>query len=216
MLFQTSATDTTYPPTVQLAEERAVENAVSPGPLAEDIDLMIRVARREIAAFEQLYDRFSHPMFSLVLRIVRSPSEAEDVLQDVFFQIWTRAPDYQPQLGSPFAWVATIMRRKAIDRLRAQIRRGLHLVAPSVPCMDPPNPSDTRAPLLATERRQEVCAALATLAAGEHRAIELAFFDGLSHQEISEALRLPIGTVKARIRRGLFKLRTKLAPLHAA
>ncbi|MDP3071251.1 MAG: sigma-70 family RNA polymerase sigma factor [Opitutaceae bacterium] len=180
---------------------------------AEDVDLLLRVGQCDTIAFERLYDRFSSPMFSLVLRMVGSRAQAEDILQEVFLLIWIRARDYRQQLGSPFAWIATIMRHKAIDWLRAQGPRFRYLdTAPDQPA--PHFASLTGEDrLIATERNREVRSAIAALGVGEHRAIELAFFDGLTHAEIAAALHLPVGTVKARIRRGLLKLRLQLTPL---
>ena len=178
---------------------------------AQDVMLLGRVARRDTLAFEQVYDRFSRPMFSMVLRIVRSRPEAEDVLQDAFFAIWNRAPNYRPDRGSPFSWIATIMRHKAIDRLRSQIRRDKRLVEDIPACTEDEAAPGGLAPLIATETERAVRSALATLGPGEHRAIELSFFDGLTHPEIAAQLGIPAGTVKARIRRGMLKLRTKLA-----
>lgn len=183
----------------------------------DDVSLLLAVARREEAALAALYDRLARPIFSLVVRIVCSRAEAEEVLQETFWQIWESAPSYRPELGSPFCWVVTVARHKAIDRLRANARHlqrikeaqawpaGGEVVAPVAPDL-----------LAAGERSAAVRAELARLGPDERHAIMLAFFDGLTHGEISTALRAPVGTVKARIRRGLLKLKPSLARLRQA
>jgi RNA polymerase sigma-70 factor, ECF subfamily len=184
-------------------------NSAAPEP--DDIALLLAVARRDEAAFAALYDRFSRPVFSLVLRVVRSTAEAEEILQEGFWQVWERAPNYQPALGSPFSWIVTIARRKAIDRLRANSRHLQRIADAQAKTND-----DDSAPPIGFENISQgedaaaVHAALAKLAPAERRAITLAFFDGLTHLEIAEALSLPVGTVKARIRRGLIKLQATL------
>jgi RNA polymerase sigma-70 factor, ECF subfamily len=178
----------------------------------EDVTLLLAVARRDETAFAELYDRFSRPVFSLVVRIVRSRAEAEEVLQESFWQIWEHAPAYRAELGSPFCWMVTVARRKAIDRLRANSRHLQRITEAQGSRTD----DDFMAPaalesLAADERTVAVRAALAQLNAEERRAIVLAFFDGLTHEEIAAALGAPVGTVKARIRRGLLKLKLKPA-----
>lgn len=183
-------------------------------PVPDDVALLQAVARRDQDAFAALYDRFSSPVFGLILRIVGSRAEAEEILQEAFWQVWNRATDYRVELGSPFCWVVTIARRKAIDRLRANSR---HLervsAAQQARADDDFFPSAGAETAIARERSQAVHAALANLNLDERRAIALAFFDGLSHEEIARALGVPIGTIKARIRRGMMKLRTPLASL---
>src|SRR5258706_9331669 len=96
---------------------------MKPAPSAPaDAALLLAVARRDGAAFGALYDRVARPVFSMIVRIVRSRAEAEEVLQEAFWQVWERAPDYRAELGSAFCWIVTVARRKAIDRLRANSR----------------------------------------------------------------------------------------------
>lgn len=186
---------------------------MKPAPRAsDDVTLLLAVARRDEPAFATLYDRMSRPVFSMIVRIVRSTAEAEEVLQEAFWQVWERAPDFRPELGSPFCWIVTIARRKAIDRLRANSRHLQRIEE----AQGARNDDDFATPaafgaLAAGERSAAVRAALAKLNPDERRAITLAFFDGLTHEEIAAALRTPAGTVKARIRRGLLKLKPSLA-----
>jgi RNA polymerase sigma-70 factor (ECF subfamily) len=180
-------------------------------PEPDDVHLLLAVARRDEAAFEEFYNRFSRPLFSLVVRILRSEAEAEEILQDSFWQIWEHAPSYREALGSPFCWIITIARRKAIDRLRANSRH-LQRIADVQAAEETPSHAVPAvfAHLAAAEQAASVQAALAEISDAERRAIELAFFDGLTHPEIAEALKEPVGTVKARIRRGLLKLEAAL------
>ncbi|MEO6245762.1 MAG: sigma-70 family RNA polymerase sigma factor [Opitutaceae bacterium] len=180
--------------------------------IRDDPTLLHAVARRDEVAFAELYDRLSRPVFSLVVRILRSHAEAEEVLQEAFWQVWERAPDYRVELGTAFGWVVTIARHKAIDRLRANARH-LKRIEEAQGLRDE---EDFAAPaaidaLVSDERGAVVRSALAQLNAEERRAIALAFFDGLTHDEIATALRAPVGTIKARIRRGMLKLKPALA-----
>ena len=183
----------------------------------DDATLLQAVARRDEAAFSELYDRLSRPVFSLVVRVLRSRAEAEEVLQEAFWQIWERAPDYRVELGTAFCWIVTIARRKAIDRLRANARHLQRIVEAQGMRTD----DDVVSPagletLAADERGAAVRVALARLGPGERRAIVLAFFDGLTHDEIADVLRTPVGTIKARIRRGMLKLKPALARVRQA
>ena len=183
----------------------------------DDAKLLQAVACRDEAAFAALYDRFSRPVFSLVVRVLRSRAEAEEVLQEAFWQIWERAPDYRPELGSAFCWVVTIARRKAIDRLRSNSRQLQRIEEAQGLRNDDDfiSPAGLEA-LAADEVGTAVRAALTKLNPDERRAIALAFFDGLTHDEIALAVRAPVGTIKARIRRGMLKLKPTLARLRQA
>jgi RNA polymerase sigma-70 factor (ECF subfamily) len=184
---------------------------------SDDVTLLQAVARRDEAAFEELYDRMSRPLFSMVLRVVRGRAEAEEVLQEAFWQIWENAPSFQTTLGSPFCWMVTIARRKAIDRLRSSSRHLQRITEAQAQRVD-----DDYAPAIALdqiaagERSATVNAALAALAPEERQAIVLAFFDGLTHPEIAAALSAPVGTIKSRIKRGLSKLESALGNLQSA
>ncbi len=183
----------------------------------DDATLLQAVALRDEAAFGELYDRLSRPVFSLVVRVLRSRAEAEEVLQEAFWQVWERAPDFRAELGSPFSWVVTIARRKAIDRLRANARHLRRIEEAQGARTEDAFVAPAALESLATdEAGAAVRAALAKLSPGERRAIALAFFDGLTHEEIATALREPVGTVKARIRRGLLKLKPALARVRPA
>ena len=180
-----------------------------------DLDLIRRMVEGDSAALGVFYDAHASTLFALVCRILNDVKEAEDVLQEVFLQIWDKAAAFDATQGRPLAWAITLARNKAIDRLRASQRRRAQLVpemeigmeaveAWSAPESSPPDAAG------ANEEAQCVRAALASLPSQQRRAIELAFFEGFSQTEVAAALHQPLGTIKARIRRGMLKLRADL------
>jgi RNA polymerase sigma-70 factor, ECF subfamily len=178
---------------------------------SDDIRLMVLVAGRDGEALALICARFSRPLFSLAMSIVRSHAAAEDIQQDVFNEIWKRAPEYRASLGTPFSWIMTMTRHKAIDRLRLEIRRARQIV--ELEALDysaEPVPRADDKAILERERRVEVRAAVDGLAILERQAVELAYYDGLTCAEIAGRLYLPLGTVKARVRRGLRHLQHPL------
>ncbi len=182
-----------------------------------DAELMRRMGRSDREAFAQLYDRFSRPLFATALRILHNSAEAEDIVQDVFLALWEKAAAFESGRGSAFAWAVTLTRNRAIDRVRMRKRRSELLAettaedAGTQPSGTGPDSADG---LMLKEQASAVRAAVAALPADQQRAVELAFFSGLTQQEIAEKLREPLGTVKARIRRGLLRLRDTLGGRH--
>jgi RNA polymerase sigma-70 factor (ECF subfamily) len=164
------------------------------------------------AAFAALYSRFAPPLFSVVLAIVNNQKDAEDVLQESFVQMWKKASNYDPQRGSVFTWSVMIARNKAIDRVRSMQRRcrwtEAAVLERETAFPDSPKAADE----LHGDRdeRERVRAALSQISDAQRIAIDLAFFNGLTQSEISAKLGAPLGTVKARIRRGLMALREEL------
>ena len=161
----------------------------------------------------ELYDRHHRVAYAVVRRIVQSPSDAEEVLQETFVRVWSRAETYDARLGSPAAWVVRIARNRAIDRLRARQARS-DVNAP-VPLTDEAPerelPPDTPESLLhSTHAAMAVRGAVAALPAAQRTLIEAAFFEGYTHQELSARFGVPLGTVKTRIRTGLVSLRVRL------
>jgi RNA polymerase sigma-70 factor (ECF subfamily) len=159
----------------------------------------------------EFYDQTATPLFSVALRILTDAAETEEVIQDAFVQIWDRAGTFDPVLGSAFYWALSITRHRAIDRLRARQRRAR--LAERLEEEALTNAADTPAPDTGTLDREGAAAvrlALSRLPSDQRQAIEMAFFGGLTHNEIADALREPLGTIKARIRRGLLKLREGL------
>jgi len=182
-----------------------------------DAELMRRMGRSDREAFAQLYDRFSRPLFATAVHILHNHVEAEDIVQDVFLALWEKAAAYEPTRGSAFAWAVTLTRNRAIDRIRMRKRRS-ELLAETTAEDAGTQPSssytDTANGLVLKEQAGAVRAAVAALPPDQQRAVELAFFSGLTQLEIAEKLSEPLGTVKARIRRGLFRLRDTLGGRH--
>jgi len=175
------------------------------------VELLQRVAQRDLQALSEFYDQTARPLFSVALRILGSHDEAEEVIQDVFVQIWEKAPTFDELLGSAFQWALSITRHRAIDRLRSRQRRA-RLVEDLLQT-GAAVPAETAMPdaeAAGGESASAVRAALVSLPSDQRHAIELAFFAGLTHPEIAEMLHEPLGTIKARIRRGLLKLREAL------
>ncbi len=175
-------------------------------------ELLAGMARGEKAALARLYDELARPLYSLAFRVLNDAAEAQDVVQDVFLQMWHKAATYDARRGSVFGWAATLTRNRAIDRVRLRKRRA-ELLAGSAPDLQPApvgDDGDSAGALWATEKAGAVRAALAALAPEQQKAVELAFFTGLTQQEIATRLNEPLGTIKARIRRALLKLRETL------
>ncbi len=172
--------------------------------------LLTAMARGDKSALGRLYDLLSKPLYSLAYRVLNDHSEAQDVVQDVFLQLWDKASVYETGRGSVFAWAATLTRNRSIDRVRMRKRRA-EIIAESAPEIHEEAPTSTGADSLALQEKSgAVRAALTQLAPDQKAAIELAFFSGLTQQEIAARLNEPLGTIKARIRRGLLKLRENL------
>jgi RNA polymerase sigma-70 factor (ECF subfamily) len=180
-------------------------------PEPAEADLLRQVAAGDANAFSKLYDLFSGVLFSFAARILQDESAAEDVLQEAFVQIWERAAAYDPRLGKPITWAVTLTRNKAIDRLRAA-QRGHRIVeaATHEQAGREMFAATSGEEVVSQERARMVREALARLPADQRQAIEMAFFGGLSQSEIASALQAPLGTIKARIRRGMLQLRGTL------
>ena len=176
-----------------------------------DIALIKRIVARDERAVADLYDRHCRLLFGLILRILRNRSEAEDVLQDVFVLVWTRAETYNVALGPPAAWLVRIARNRAIDRLRASNVR--LRTAESAPAPAPAESPELHASL--SERQRAVARALDSLPPDQRVLIEQAYFLGLTQSELAERFTLPLGTVKTRIRTGMLALREQLSQIFA-
>lgn len=184
-----------------------------------DRELAARLRRGDRSALAALYDRYGGVVLALLLRIVRSQAEAEDLLQDVYLQAWRRAPEYDPRRGSFSAWLFTIARNRALDVVRSpRHRQALQRAAEPADAEQRPSSSE-EAPageaspeeVLALKRRaQAVRAALAELTPAQREAIELAYYGGLSHSEIASHTGEPLGTIKSRINQAAARLRAAL------
>lgn len=173
--------------------------------------LIERAAQGDSAALVVLYDRFGSLLFALALRIVGHRTEAEDVIQEVFVRAWREAPSFDRKKGSAAAWLSTLTRNRAIDLVRARKRRATHDELRSA---ENETHIETRSPEVeasVSERTRAVQAAIQLLTPEQKNALELAYFGGLSHSEIAEALNQPLGTIKTRLLAAARKLREVLA-----
>jgi RNA polymerase sigma-70 factor, ECF subfamily len=176
-----------------------------------DSEWLRKIAAGDRAAFAEFYDAHSTLMFSIACKILGDAGEAEDVLQETFLQIWEKAKNFDPQLGKASSWISVLVRNRAIDRLRsAQRRNRLGDAAENEFAVAQENSETVNDTLHGREKAKLIQAAMKELPGEQRRAVELAFFSGLTQDEISKKLDEPLGTVKARIRRGLLKLRDQL------
>ena len=178
---------------------------------AYDQRLLERMTERDEAALSEFYDRYHRLVYSLALRVLGNSTEAEDVVVDVFWQVWQQAGQYAAERGKVFTWLMTIARRRAIDRQRRRQRQDVIAQALEVQQRNTVQAlTDPEEDLFVGERRRSVRAALDLLPETQRRVIELAYYGGLSQSEIAAVLNEPLGTVKTRIRTGLAQLRASL------
>jgi len=193
---------------LSMAEEAAIVQQIA------DREMIERIGRGDQSAFSALYDRLSRPLYSLALRMLGDAGDAQDALQDVFLQIWSRAATYNPEQSTVFSWTVLLTRSRVIDRLRSRKRR-LRVVASATgdEDADVADASTMESAADTADKNDEaarVRSVLNNLPSEQREAIELAFFGHLTHHEIAARLGEPLGTIKARIRRGLLKLRERL------
>ena len=179
----------------------------SSGDLAAD--LIIRVADGDQRAFAELYDLLSPRVFALILKVVVNRSQSEEVLQEVFLEVWQRAGTFDESRGKAVSWILVMAHRRAVDRVRASqaskdrdLREGIRDFAASH--------DDVEKVVEANLEGARVRRALAELADSQRRAIELAYFGGYTHRQVAEILDVPVGTIKTRIRDGMIRLRNQL------
>jgi RNA polymerase sigma-70 factor, ECF subfamily len=178
-----------------------------------DPALLAGIVKGDEQAFSQLYDHSSTLLYTLAFRILGNQQEADELLQDVYLEVWRKVARYDVGRGTPIAWLITLTRSRAIDRVRARTVRGRNatmplddVVASRVADLGP-SPYETQAD---QELRIAVGTAITGLPAAQQQAIELAYYEGLSHNEIAARLNQPLGTVKTRIKLGMSKLRESL------
>jgi RNA polymerase sigma factor (sigma-70 family) len=183
-------------------------------PDAQLMQLIDRVAQRDEIALKALYDLTSGKLYGLAMRVVRHNEWAEDALQDTFLQIWRTAPDYRASLSPPMAWLGLIVRSRSLDLLRRRKAEREHLTDDLDETMadtlegDSPNPMDTS---LASQQAWALHQCLGKLENRQREVVSLAYLRDLSHGELADQLKLPLGTVKTWIRRGLDQLRSCMA-----
>jgi RNA polymerase sigma-70 factor (ECF subfamily) len=168
--------------------------------------LVQQMASGDSDAFLRFYERYASLAFTFALRLLGSRSDAEDLLQEVFLQVWRQARDYSPERGSPEAWLITMTRSRAIDKLRSVHRRGMSpLSLAELPGLE--GGTQVKPAAQASEAKLTVQGILAKLPETQRTVLELAYFDGLTQSEIASRLGEPLGTVKTRMRTGLERLR---------
>ena len=170
--------------------------------------LIARVAAGDQPAFASFYDALSAHVYGIIRRVLRDPSQAEEVTQEVFVEIWKQATRFDPERGSVRTWAVTIAHRRAVDRVRSeQAHRDRQLSVGAAALDRPPSPEDGA---IDRDDRRRASVALAQLPSAQREALELAFYDGLTHVQIAERLDVALGTVKTRIRDGLIRLRSSM------
>lgn len=179
-----------------------------PEPSPTDAELLRAVAAGDESALAAIYDRYSSILLGLLLRILHSRAEAEDVLQEVFVQVWRRADSFDESRGRGFTWLVTLARSRAIDRLRALDSRQRAATASAAEPSEVV--SDASLDAFRSEQREIVRSALSQLTEDQRRTLLLAYEEGLTQSEIAARLNQPLGTVKTRTRAGLMKLRELL------
>lgn len=178
--------------------------------MSPDATLVHRFLQRDVSAFEELYDRHSRIVYALVLRILQQASTAEEVVQDIFLQLWRNAAQYDGSRGPFVPWLLTLARNRALDQLRLKSERQRRCEDQTEELPPVTTVPDFEGSLDEKRRAKRVRELMASLNPQQKRAIELAYFEGLSHSEIANALKEPLGTVKSWIRNGLLRLREGL------
>lgn len=173
---------------------------------AEDIELMRGIADRDPNALRAMYDKHASLVYTIALRMLRRPEEAEDLVSDVFWELWDKSSRYDQTRAAPTTYLVTLARSRAIDRTRRKASRP-QLTIDSVEEMGPISDGSPADDAELTEQRQRVRDALASLDPNHREAVEAAYYGGLSHTEIAAKLGKPLGTVKTYIRQGLIRLR---------
>jgi RNA polymerase sigma-70 factor, ECF subfamily len=185
--------------------EPVEKSSRSRGEAADEMRLVARIRAGEHQAMSELYDRYSKVVYAVALRVLQDAAEGEDVLQDVFLQLWRNPKAFDASRGSLAAWLAVITRHRSIDRLRK--RRPETDIEECVITSGPDLRDETERRLVVAKVR----GALAEMNPDQRTALEMAFFEGLTHSEIAEKTGQPLGTIKTRIRSGLQQLRAKFA-----
>jgi RNA polymerase sigma-70 factor (ECF subfamily) len=180
---------------------------------AADLASIARIRQGDAAGLSELYDRHATAVYSLALRVLRDRAAAEDAVQEVFTQAWRQARSYDETRGAVGAWLCTLARSRAIDALRARRARPVGVIDDSAAVALPDTGPAPEEQAIFSEHAHRIRQALAVLPEIQRQAIELAFYDGLTHAEIAARLNEPLGTVKTRIRAGLLKLRDVLVDL---
>jgi RNA polymerase sigma-70 factor (ECF subfamily) len=190
--------------------EKSMTSAVGLEPGApSDVDLMLGIQSGDADALSQLYDRYNGIMKALILRIIHNDTEADDLLQEVFMEIWNQAKNFSAEKGKPLGWMVTLTRRRAIDALRkkqayARAEERLQAQPEQQPLAWVQNA--TEKDIEAGDTRVLMAKVINSLPEAQQQVIELAFFQGMSQREIASHTNVPLGTVKTRLELGLKKI----------
>lgn len=181
--------------------------------LNRDISLLEQISKRDPSALSELYVRHSTLLYSIIIRILKEKEEAEDILQEVFVTIWERAEMYDRNLGNPSAWLCRVARNRAVDRIRSKNFRARSQESTienfhEMFVADGANNPDYLASL--SRQQEEILIALTSLSKEQKELIEFAYFRGFTQSELAEHFKIPLGTVKTRIRTAMSILRQKL------
>jgi RNA polymerase sigma factor (sigma-70 family) len=166
-------------------------------------ELIESLKRNDREAFEYLYDRYSSALYGIILRIVKDEEKAADVMQDAFLKIWKNMASYNAEKGTLFTWILNVARNTAIDKLRVEVKLERVIALEQVPDGELANSSIYNPSTVTMDLR----AIVERLVPERKLLIDLVYFQGYTHEEVSENLRLPLGTVKSRIRKALQELR---------
>jgi RNA polymerase sigma-70 factor (ECF subfamily) len=182
--------------------------------LKEDLMLLQRIAQKDSASFQALYRKYGGLIFTAIANVLNDHHDAEDVMQEVLVQLWNKAHLYEPRKGKPLTWITTMARNRAIDRIRSKQRRSrLNDDFEQENKTDQFEFEESSADICEVKERSRIVrSAVAKLTPDQKEAIVLAYFSGLTQAEVAERLNEPLGTVKARIRRGVNRLETLVKP----
>ena len=188
-----------------MAEDKSEQPELIEVTPTEERSLLKQVAERDVTALSRLYDEYSRLLMSVILAVLKDKAEAEDILQESFLTIWNKAGMYKPHLGKPTSWMVTIAKNKAYDRYRKLVRtrEGMIILKDAIG-------KESCELELATES-EFLKYGLQGLNFDQKEVIELVFYQGFTQQEAADRLETPLGTVKARIRRGLLQLKHYLS-----
>ena len=183
---------------------------------SRDKDLLKRIAQKDPVALSLLYDQYNRLLFGLLISILKKKTEAEDLLQDVFTNIWEKADQYDPDRGTAYTWIVSLTRNKGIDRLRSKVYKEQKKQSTSLDDESVYHPlySSENDPLedtILSDRAEMLRNALQQISEKQRQVIHISYFDGLSQSEISDEYDIPLGTVKTRMRDGMMKLREILS-----
>ncbi len=185
-------------------EERAGLRVVRPGAGDEVSELLGRVSRGDASAFGGLYDALNGSVYGLARRVVRDPERAEDVAQEVFLEVWRKAPTYEPSKGTAKTWILTIAHRRAVDAVRRNEASRKYEAKTVVDDVQHDTPGDE---LVEREEQQQVRDCLETLTDLQLESVRLAYYQGYTYSEVATLLDKPLPTIKTRMRDGLIRLR---------